>query len=84
MVQKIVNMDLLKVYQMRGGKKTLVTVLGWGDPIGVVGPAADGIAVAVKSRTVMNDGSIKADDLIGFGKLMPIGSMGRGTSNSTR
>jgi len=63
---KIVNMDLLKVYQMKSGKKKVATVLGWGDPIQVGDLNADGIAVAVKSRTVMKDGSIKADDLIGF------------------
>ncbi len=66
MEQRIVNVDLLKVYQMRGGKKKLVTVLGWGDPIQVDTPQGDQVPVAVKSRTVMADGSIKANDLIGF------------------
>ena len=66
MNHKIVNMDLLKVYQVKGGKKKLVTVLGWGDPIQAGDPDGDGIPVAIKSRTQMADGSIKADDLTGF------------------
>jgi beta-lactamase superfamily II metal-dependent hydrolase len=66
MEQKIVNVDLLKVYRMQGGKKRLVTVLGWGDPIQVGPPQDDKIPVAVKSRTVMPDGSIKAEELACF------------------
>ncbi len=63
---KIVNVDLLKVFQMKGGKKNIVTVLGWGDPIQVGPPNSNGIPVAVKSRTQMPDGSIKADDILGI------------------
>jgi beta-lactamase superfamily II metal-dependent hydrolase len=66
MEQKIVNVDLLKVHQMRGGKKKLVTVLGWGDPIQVGTPQGNEIPVAVKSRTPLPDGSIKSDDVVGF------------------
>ncbi len=66
MKPKIVDMDLLRVYRMKDGKKELATVLGWGDPIKVGEQDGNGIAVAIQGRKKTADGSIVADDVAGF------------------
>jgi beta-lactamase superfamily II metal-dependent hydrolase len=66
MDDRIVGDDLLTVYVKENGKKIVLTVLAWGDPIKVGPSTTDGISVTVKARILQQDGSIKHVDRPGF------------------
>jgi len=59
--ERIVGDDLLKVYVSENGKKVVLTVLAWGDPIQVGETSSDGINVTVKAREERGGSIVQVD-----------------------
>jgi beta-lactamase superfamily II metal-dependent hydrolase len=64
--EHVIAVDLATVRREEDGKKKVLTLLAWGDPVEVTGRSGDRLEVRVAVARQRSDGSIETDRVAGF------------------